>query len=158
MGEFHSATLYYWAMKYWGCRYKYGVKSWRARNFGTLDVLAWVFFGTVDVPAHAYFVYVQILAWRYFGTVKGMLWHCEVLTWEYFSTTDILVGPSAWKNIGGYYIAKETASCRHFSIRIFKMLVSSQCHNFPIHGAVISMFPKHLSWKMPQCQVFMVLK
>ena len=34
----------------------------------------------------------------------------------------------------------------------------SQCHNIPIHGAIIFMCPKHLSCKMPPCQNAMVPK
>ena len=56
---------------------------------------------------------------------------------------------------------RNVMALRSFGVGIFQHhghSGRSQCHNIPIHGAVISMFPKHLSWKMPQCQVFMVLK
>ena len=67
--------------------------SLSARNFGTLHVSACVFFGTVDVPAHIHFGSEIFL--HHEGPATGMLRHCEVLAWKYFSTMDILVGPSA---------------------------------------------------------------
>ena len=115
--------LYYWAMKYWGYRYNYVVKSWRAKRL--FKYLAF----HPEILAPYMFHVIHIFAGRYFHTMKGLLWHCEVLGWECFSSMDILVGPSSTRSPS---MVPETSQLKKAPCKNATVPKYTLCQNFQL--------------------------
>ena len=82
-----------------------------------------------------------------------IFWHCGCSGTCTFWLGDI---SAPWRSCH-----RNVAALWSFGMEIFQHhghSSRSQCHKIPIHGAIISMCPKHLSYKMPLCQNAMVPK